>query len=423
MPTRSDAPSDSDSLPADSAVTRAFQFGLGIFTLTALIGLANATRIFGDLSRDTLLTHLHSGTLGWITMGVIGVALWLFGGTGQSTGRNVAISGAITALYVVAFWSGNLPARAVTGALELAVIVGWWAWTVGRAAAEGFGMLSVPKLSVVLGLTTLVIGSTVGVIIQVLLATGIGLPADRDVIGTHASAQVGGYLVLVAAGIAEWRLSGLGRTTPGVIQASLLFGGGLLLVIGVFFGLIPLLGLATLLQSIAIVMVAVRFGRKAVGVPWSASTGLRHVAMAIPFLVVALILQAYLVAAIGQAGGDFTKVPGGLITALDHSMFIGVMTNALFGCVLAVTAQSRSRVWPWADHVIFWGLNIGAAAFIAVLVFVGSSAGAGRFAHPVAYTAPIMGLAVLLGVATLSMRLGAERRAVATTRPAQPSMV
>jgi len=59
-------------------VTQAFQYGLIIFTLTALLGLANATQLFGALDRNTLLTHLHSGTLGWITMGVIGIAIWIF---------------------------------------------------------------------------------------------------------------------------------------------------------------------------------------------------------------------------------------------------------------------------------------------------------------------------------------------------------
>src|SRR5438874_5348224 len=94
-------------MTADRAVYRAFQFGLGIFGLTALLGLANATRIFGALSQDTLLTHLHSGTLGWITMGVIGVTIWVFAGAGPTLARNVAISGAVTAAYVLAFWSGN----------------------------------------------------------------------------------------------------------------------------------------------------------------------------------------------------------------------------------------------------------------------------------------------------------------------------
>ena len=89
------------------------------------------------------------------------------------------------------------------------------------------------------------------------------------------------------------------------------------------------------------------------------------------------------------------------------------MTNALFGSILLLTANGP-RTWPWADHVIFWGLNIGAASFIAVLFFVGSGEGAKPFTHPVSFTAPIMGLSALLGIVTLAMRLGAARRTVQT---------
>src|SRR5438874_5994537 len=138
--------------PAASA--RAFQYGLGIFTLTALLGLANATQLFGALDRNTLLTHLHSGTLGWITMGVLGVAIWMFGGTGGSLARNIGVTGIATAAYVLAFWSGNFIARAVFGAIELVVIYAWWWWVVRQAMREGLGRVDTPKLSVALGLTT-----------------------------------------------------------------------------------------------------------------------------------------------------------------------------------------------------------------------------------------------------------------------------
>ena len=402
-------------MTADRAVYRAFQFGLGIFGLTALLGLANATRIFGALSEDTLLTHLHSGTLGWITMGVIGVAIWLFGGAGAMLSRAVLLSGLATALYVLAFWSGNLPARAVFGALELVVVFYWWFWILGRAAAEGFGRIDVPKLSVVLGFTTLVIGSTIGVVIQLLLALGVKLPLSPDLIGTHASAQVGGYLVLVAAGVAEWRLSGGGqRTRAGLAQAWALFLGGLFLAVGVGMNVQPLQGIATLLQVIGIVIIAVRFGGKALTAPFGEATGTRHIAIAIPFLVLGLALEIWFLASIIQAQGDFTKVSLGLIHALDHSMFVGLMTNTLFGMILFATAGSE-RVWPWADNLIFWGLNLGAASFILVLLTVGSGYNApGPFQHPVAYTASLMGLSALLGIATFSRRLGAARRAMAT---------
>ena len=394
-------------MTADRAVYRAFQFGLGIFGLTALLGLANATRIFGALSPDTLLTHLHSGTLGWITMGVIGVTIWLFAGTGGSLSRNVALSGLATALYVLAFWSGNFPARAIFGSLELLVILYWWWWAVRQARAEGFGRIDVPKLSLVLGLTILTIGAIVGVTIQLFLALGITMPTSPDLIGTHASAQIGGYLVLVSAGIADWRLSGGGtRTRAGLVQAYVLFLGGLLLAIGVGMNIAPLQGIATLFQVIGIVIVAIRFGLKALTAPWGETSGTRHIAIAVPFLVLGLILEIVFLATIIQAQGDFTKISLGMIHALDHTFFIGVMTNVLFGMILIATAaQGASRVWPWADNVIFWGLNIGAAAFIAVLIFVGTSAGAGPFSHPVAFTAPIMGLSVLLAIVTFSLRL------------------
>ena len=402
-------------MTADRAVYRAFQFGLGIFGLTALLGLANATRIFGALSQDTLLTHLHSGTLGWITMGVIGVAIWMFAGSGGTLSRNVLLSGIATALYVLAFWSGYFPARAIFGALELIVVFYWWFWILGRAGREGFGRIDVPKLSVVLGFTTLVIGSTIGVVIQVLLALGVKLPVSPDLVGTHASAQVGGYLVLVAAGVAEWRLSGGGqRTTAGLAQAYALFLGGLCLAVGVGMSIQPLQGIATLLQVIGIVIIAVRFGGKALSAPFGEATGTRHIAIAIPFLVLGLALEIWFLASIIQAQGDFTKVPLGLIHALDHSMFVGLMTNTLFGMILFATAGA-DRVWPWADNLIFWGLNLGAASFILVLLTVGSGYSApGPFQHPVAYTASLMGLAALLGIVTFQRRLGAARRSMAT---------
>src|SRR2546425_12501283 len=90
-----------------AGATRAFQYGLGIFALTALLGLTNATKIIGDVDRNTLLTHLHSGTLGWITMGVFGIAVALFGRNGSAVGPNVTLSALATAAYVLPFWSGN----------------------------------------------------------------------------------------------------------------------------------------------------------------------------------------------------------------------------------------------------------------------------------------------------------------------------
>jgi hypothetical protein len=408
--------------PAASA--RAFQYGLIIFTLTALLGLANATQLFGALDRNTLLTHLHSGTLGWITMGVIGLTIWIFGGSGSALARNVMLSAVATAAYVIAFWSGNFQARAIFGTLELLVVLYWWWFAVSRGMAEGFGRLDIPKLSVVFGLTTLVIGSTLGVIVQILLGTGSQLPTNTDLVGAHASAQTGGYLVLVAAGFIEWQLTGGGRrTTAGLVQIGLLFVSGLLLSVSLLLAaqLGPdlsqaLPGIATVLSLAGAVIVAVRLGRAALGVSWGEGAK-RYLALAVGFLVLAKILEAILVQQFISAQGDFTKISIGLLHALDHSYFVGLMTNMLFGAILVLTAD-RTRAWPWADQLIFWGLNIGVAGFVAVLLIAGSGEGAKPFTHPVSFIAPVMGLAALLGVATLSMRLANEPSALRAPAPA-----
>jgi hypothetical protein len=405
---------------ARPAVSQAFQYGLIIFTLTALLGLANATQLFGALDRNTLLTHLHSGTLGWITMGVIGIAIWIFARDDEDLFAPVMLSALSTAAYVMAFWSGVFILRGVFGLSELAVIVYWWWFVYTRAQAQGgIARLDISKLAVLLGLTTLVIGSTLGVIVQVLLATGNALPTNLELVGAHASAQTGGYLVLVGAGFMEWQLTGSAkRTTLGLAQVYLLFVGGLVLSVSLLLSSIlgetlsqALPGIATLLTLAGIVIVAARLGRAALAAPWMAVTGTRHIAAGVPFLAIAVVLQAVLVQQFIAAKGDFTQVSIGLLHAGDHSYFVGLMTNILFGAIL-VTSSDRPRLWPWADHVIFWGLNIGAAAFIAVLLISGSGEGAKPFTHPVSFVAPIMGLSALLGVATYLMRLMGTPKAV-----------
>ncbi len=405
-----------------AATRSAFQYGLVIFALTALLGLANATQLFGALDRNTLLTHLHSGTLGWITMGVIGLSIWLFGAEGKNMA--IRVSAASTAAYVLAFWSGNFYARGIFGVTELAVVYYWWWFVVSRGMAEGFGRLDIPKLSVIFGLSTLAIGSTLGVIVQVILATGGTVPQSPDLVGAHASAQTGGYLVLVAAGFIEWQLTGGGkRTTAGLVQIALLFVSGLLLAFSLLLAaqLGPQLsqalpGIATVLSLIGALIVAVRLGRAAIGVSWGAGAK-RHLAMAVGFLVLAKILEAVLVQQFIAAQGDVNKVSVGLLHALDHSYFVGLMTNLLFGAILVFGAD-RPRAWPWADQLIFWGLNIGAVGFVAVLLIAGSGEGAKPFTHPVSFIAPIMGLAALLGIVTFSMRLMAAPQPMRAPAPA-----
>ena len=53
-----------------------FLVALAVFVVTVGIGILNGLDAV-ELSRDILLTHVHSGTLGWITLGIAATARWV----------------------------------------------------------------------------------------------------------------------------------------------------------------------------------------------------------------------------------------------------------------------------------------------------------------------------------------------------------
>lgn len=375
-----------------------FQTALALFVVTVLIGIANGMKLFGTLERNVLLTHLHSGTIGWITIAAVAVALWLFGADrGAPARRLTQVLVVSTPLYIAAFWTGNLPFRAVTGAVLLVAIIGFWVWIVGRARAIGWRGLSAPQLAVALSFTTLVIGSTLGVLVQIALATGVNLFGSSSGVGGHAAAQVAGYLVLLAIGALEWLLRRTEvRHRVFTIQALLLFVAGLALSGGAMFDLIPLLGLAQVLQIVATVIFVARMAPVALRAPWLRAGAERHFAAAAPFLVANLVLLIYVISTVMSSGGiaEGGGLPRGPLLAADHAIFVGVMSNVIFGLIRVFSGSDR---WAWADHVLFWGMNLGVAAFMFALVTDRTDLER--------ITAPVMGLSILLGVAASFARL------------------
>jgi predicted membrane protein len=77
-------------------------------------------------------------------------------------------------------------------------------------------------------------------------------------------------------------------------------------------------------------------------------------------------------------------------------MFIGVMTNGIFAMIFLAAFQTR-KVWAWADHVLFWGMNIGLVGFVVGLIT--------QEAVLKRIFSPIMGVSILLGIAAYSLRL------------------
>jgi hypothetical protein len=120
-------------------------------------------------------------------------------------------------------------------------------------------------------------------------------------------------------------------------------------------------------------------------VRWGERSAARFAAASALAIVANIVFINYLA---GANAGDFDKVPERQLLALDHTMFIGVLTNAIFAMLLLATSrESRPRD---TDTLVFVGLNVGLVGF--VVSFLANSVWLERIATP------LLGAAVLLGL-------------------------
>jgi hypothetical protein len=368
---------------------------MAVFLVTIAIGIVNGLDLY-TFNHDELLTHVHSGTLGWITLSLVAASGWFAGGIDRRLGTALGIT---IPIYVAAFYLAIPWLRAVVGAVLLVEVV-WlvvWAWGVYRARR------SLPSLALAMGFTTFTYGAIIGVLRQVQLANGPTIfPGSADLVGAHASAMVFSYLILVAMGLIEWRVRGTtGRPKGGLVQLVALFAGGAILSFTLLFlsgdALQAAGGLDLLVDIVAVGLFAFRVLPSALRTDWRSGGG-RHIAASALFVPVAMAIFLYVVFKfIGdpKLATDPTPIAG-ILTASDHAAFIGVITNLVLGLLNTLSADQRDR-WPWADHIAFWGTNLGLSIFLVGLV-AGSS--------PVKEVgAPLMGVCLLVGLATLAMRL------------------
>jgi hypothetical protein len=366
---------------------------MAIFVLTVGIGILNGTDTV-DFARNWILTHVHSGTLGWISLSIVATASWFF----STTDRRLAIALTILVpVYIAAFaWAEPVP-RAIAGSLLLVAIafVFVWAWRAYLASDR-----SVAALGIVLGITTFAYGAVIGVVLQIQAAAAQAW-LTGDAIGAHAAAMAFGYLVLVAMGVVEWQLGVTGRRRLGQVQMGALFAGGLILSIGLLASAGQAAGgLYLLAELVAVVAFVIRVGPRVVRVAWGRVGAVRHVGAAAIWILGALFLLMYIIVLFIGAKGDVASIPQGALIAADHSVFIGVMTNVLLGLIGTVGRTAERRA-AWIDQVVFFGVNLGLIVFV-----VGLIAGVAEIKR---VGAPVMGVAILLGLAVRAMDLWADR--------------
>ena len=362
---------------------------MAIFVVTVVMGILNGTDLV-ELPHGALLAHVHSGTLGCITLSIFAAAAWIFGTDGMP---RLLRDGSIVAvvLYVAAFWADVAEIRPFAGTLMLAAIVWFAAWVFQARSGR---TLTVPRLSILLAAVNLVIGGLLGVVLGLAHAGLFDL--SSEIAGAHPAMMVVGYLILAGVAIDEELLGGDGTDRLGRLgtwQAFSFFIAGIALVLGILLDVQPLLGLNLLGEVVGVAIVLVRLRRRIAGAGWSSAAPARHGAVSIMWLVPVVGLIVYLIANYIE---DFEQVPVRLLLALDHATFVGILTNGILGLLLVATAARRT-LWAWADQLVFWGVNLGLVGFV-----IGLIADAPAIKR---ISTPVMGLAILLGLLTAATRL------------------
>lgn len=386
--------------PVPGGVIPLFVAAMVIFIITVIIGILNGIDLV-EFDRNTLLTHVHAGTLGWITLSVLAAGTWMFWQEDRGGPPPILTAGTIAAVafYVFAFWWGRSWLRPVAGSLALVAFASFALWIFARRRDVP---MTVARLGMLAALLTLVIGGVFGVLLGLAIAGSLDLEISRLAIA-HPSTMVIGYLILAGMAIVEWRLGDRDAprlTKPGIAQVALLFLGGLSLTVGALLNFFPLILLNVPFEIVGVIIFLVRMRRPFARIPWLEPGPRRHLGAAMAFLALNVGLIAFLIGAYADEiqAGDPAAIPGWLIFALDHSMFIGVITNAIFALLFVVTAAQIRR---WAQDVAFWAVNVGIAGFVVGLMV--ESAVLKRV-----FT-PIMGAGILLALLGVGLGLASAR--------------
>jgi hypothetical protein len=378
-----------------SSARTLFRAALVIFVITVVIGILNGTDLW-DPPRNTLLTHVHSGTLGWITLGVFGGAIWMMGDAGSGTGSMAKFAIVAIGAYVLAFWSVDLTdttsiQRPIGGTLAFVAMTWVFVWALRTMAGKRW---DVAKLGMILSLAFLVFGAVLGVLLGLQLADIDVVAAENSsrLAESHPGAMVIGFVVLAALALIEWLIQDESPSlaqgwhgVAGTIQMLLVFVAGVVLVVGFLVGNESLLQMGVPLQVLGAIVLLARHGHRLAPAGWSGETDDKFVRIAVVGLVVVVALIAYLIAEI-IGGADFTELLG-VALAMDHINFLLVSTSLIFAMM-----SKGSEVTERANSIIFWGLTIGVTGFAVGLVT--------EEAVLKRIFTPVLGLALLHGIFT-----------------------
>ncbi|MCJ2531483.1 MAG: hypothetical protein LN413_04115 [Candidatus Thermoplasmatota archaeon] len=378
-----------------------------LFLINIFFGFDNALTPAGTvIPRWQILIHLHAGTVGWITLSVIGLLIWVYTGQREVSGSYVRGVGILawTAIiafggYIISFGLAFSQAGPVFfllptfGVAAAGVIWAAFIWSLVQLRRQA--VVTTVHLLIMGALLVVAVGALFGVLLGLEHIVGLFIPGS-DRIGTHAG-LMDTYLFLAAAAIVEgfvrkdpnarWTRAGLVQALSWIIAALL----------------VPIFIVFTLPQEVILVFVILLF--LGLGLFLARMGGLaltKNPLRADPtawsfygtiWLIVFLILFAY-AAFVLLPNPELS--PSWFGTIFVHSAFVGMMTNLLLGLYSARTQDVRHILATWEPTAILL-LNLGILVFFLL-----------KITQDLRIGAIFMGIGVILGVLTMVARLGAS---------------
>lgn len=347
-----------------------------IFLYTIFLGVMQAAADPDEpIAHGQLLSHFHSGSIGWVTLSVLATSLWAYSGRRQvgSTFERLATLVAYVAIaaaagYVVAFWvafgdAGETRVLPVFGIPLMLTI--WTTFGLVTSQLKKQDPLTAPHVLLFGALTVVSLGALMGVLLGLSHAFDLDIfPQNEasDAVGSHAG-PMDMYIALAFAALAELLLldgKPTRRSRAAVWQAVLGVLAAAIVLVGLFVGIEPAPGIAFLLFVSAFVIFMVRVGWRAFRQKPTGPEG-PAVPVAVLSFIAYVILFTLLVFAYFLAGKD---PPHALMVTFQHVTFIGMGTNlllAIHGRFGLPTSRFGAKWQPLAA----WALSLGLAVFIA----------------------------------------------------------
>ncbi len=189
-----------------------FMGSLLIFLINIYFGFDNSITA-GEIDRWQILIHLHGGSIGWITLSAIGIAIWQVTGEREVSAdyeRRVRLlvwaSVIIFAAYVPSFGLAfSRPSGFLVALLPIfgagSVLMLWIAAIFAFSQFKHQPVVTTVHFLIAGALLTAAIGATVGMLLGLERVVGQFLPLpEGDRVGAHAG-MMDTYLFLVASAI------------------------------------------------------------------------------------------------------------------------------------------------------------------------------------------------------------------------------